>query len=75
MLARKFVETLYLTWPPHPTRLTLCAPRFLTVQTRATSLPSGTVTFLRCPTNPGSGRMPEAEGEEAEDEVRLMGDE
>ena len=55
--------------------LTLCAPRFLTVQTRATSLPSGTVTFLKCPTNPGSGRMPDDEDEEIEDEVRLLGDE
>ena len=45
------------------------------MQTRATSLPSGTVTFLRCPTNPGSGRMLDDADEEAEDEVRLLGDE
>ena len=48
------------------------------MQTRATSLPSGTVSFLRCPTKPGSGKIPDdAADEETEedDEVRLFGEE
>ena len=47
------------------------------MQTRATSLPSGTVSFLSCPTKPGSGKILDDADEETEedDEVRLFGEE